>query len=186
MTVSAQDANGIYGNVYGCAVVAPTSAAWTQIASADMKDTSTGAALTAGLFLSSLSLVSRDAWGGNASFICLGLAASCPAATTNAPKLDAGTAKSIEVRGVLSGTAQTSITTLSLGSQSMFACFANSAGCFFIGSNSELIASLRHGRQTEHLHWSRWTSFFNLLTLIVDHGTNATPCTTSNDWIANT
>jgi hypothetical protein len=110
----AQDANGIYGNVYGCAVVAPTSAAWTQIASSDMKDTSTGAALTAGLFLSSLSLVSRDAWGGNASFICLGPASSCPAATTNAPKLDAGTAKSIEVRGVLSGTAQSSITTLSL------------------------------------------------------------------------
>ena len=109
-----QDANGIYGNVYGCAVVAPTSAAWTQIASADMKDTSTGAALTAGLFLSSLSLVSRDAWGGDASFICLGPATSCPAATTNAPKLDAGTAKSIEVRGVLSGTAQSSITTLSL------------------------------------------------------------------------
>jgi len=114
VTVSAQDANGIYGNVYGCAVVAPTSAAWTQIASADMKDTSTGAALTAGLFLSSLSLVSRDAWGGNASFICLGPATSCPAATTNAPRLDAGTAKSIEVRGVLSGTAQSSITTLSL------------------------------------------------------------------------
>ena len=110
----AQDANGIYGNVYGCAVVAPTSAAWTQIASSDMKDTSTGAALTAGLFLSSLSLVSRDAWGGNASFICLGPATSCPAATTNAPRLDAGTAESIEVRGVLSGTAQTSITTLSL------------------------------------------------------------------------
>jgi hypothetical protein len=110
----AQDANGIYGNVYGCAVVAPTSAAWTQIASADMKDTSTGTALSAGLFLSSLSLVSRDAWGGNASFICLGPAASCPAATTSAPKLDAGTAKSIEVRGVLSGTAQSSITTLSL------------------------------------------------------------------------
>jgi len=114
VTGSAQDANGIYGNVYGCAVVAPTSAAWTQIASADMKDTSTGAALTAGLFLSSLSLVSRDAWGGSASFICLGPATSCPAATTNAPRLDAGTAKSIEVRGVLSGTAQSSITTLSL------------------------------------------------------------------------
>jgi hypothetical protein len=114
VTGLAQDANGIYGNVYGCAVVAPTSAAWTQIASSDMKDTSTGAALTAGLFLSSLSLVSRDAWGGNASFICLGPAISCPAATTNAPRLDAGTAKSIEVRGVLSGTAQSSITTLSL------------------------------------------------------------------------
>jgi len=114
VTGSAQDANGIYGNVYGCKVIAPTSAAWVQLASQDMLDTSTGAALTAGLFLSSLSLVSRDAWGGNASFICLGPATSCPAATTNAPRLDAGTAKSIEVRGVLSGTAQSSITTLSL------------------------------------------------------------------------
>ena len=114
VTGSAQDASGIYGNVYGCAVVAPTSAAWTQIASSDMKDTSTGTALTAGLFLSSLSLVSRDAWGGNASYLCLGPAASCPASTANAPRLDAGTAKSIEVRGVLSGTAQTSITTIAL------------------------------------------------------------------------
>ena len=113
-SVGAQDANGIYGNVYGCAVVAPTSAAWTQIASSDMKDTSTGTALTAGLFLSSLSLVSRDAWGGNASYLCLGPAASCPSSTANAPRLDAGTAKSIEVRGVLSGTAQTSITTIAL------------------------------------------------------------------------
>jgi hypothetical protein len=112
--VQAQDANGIYGNVYGCSVQSFGAASWTQIASADMKDTSTGAALTAGLFLSSLSLVSREAWGGPAAFICLGPAASCPAATTNAPTLPAGSAKTIEVRGVLSGTAQTSITTLSL------------------------------------------------------------------------
>lgn len=112
--VQAQDANGIYGNVYGCTVQSFGTASWTQIASADMKDTSTGAALTAGLFLSSLSLVSREAWGGPAAFICLGPAASCPAATTNAPTLPAGSAKTIEVRGVLSGTAQTSITTLSL------------------------------------------------------------------------
>jgi hypothetical protein len=110
----AQDANGIYGNVYGCSVQSFGAASWTQIASADMKDTSTGAALTAGLFLSSLSLVSREAYGGTAAFICLGPAASCPAATTNAPELDAGAVKTIEVRGVLSGTAQTSITTLSL------------------------------------------------------------------------
>ena len=109
-----QDANGIYGNVYGCTVQSFGTASWTQIASADMKDTSTGAALTAGLFLSSLSLVSREAYGGTAAFICLGPAASCPAATTNAPELDAGAVKTIEVRGVLSGTAQTSITTLSL------------------------------------------------------------------------
>ena len=109
-----QDANGIYGNVYGCSVQSFGAASWTQIASADMKDTSTGAALTAGLFLSSLSLVSREAYGGTAAFICLGPAASCPAATTNAPELDAGAVKTIEVRGVLSGTAQTSITTLSL------------------------------------------------------------------------
>jgi hypothetical protein len=109
-----QDANGIYGNVYGCTVQSFGTASWTQIASADMKDTSTGAALTAGLFLSSLSLVSREAYGGTAAFICLGPAASCPAATTNAPELDAGATKTIEVRGVLSGTAQTSITTLSL------------------------------------------------------------------------
>ena len=109
-----QDANGIYGNVYGCTVQSFGAASWTQIASADMKDTSTGAALTAGLFLSSLSLVSREAYGGTAAFICLGPAASCPAATTNAPELDAGAVKTIEVRGVLSGTAQTSITTLSL------------------------------------------------------------------------
>ena len=112
--VQAQDANGIYGNVYGCTVQSFGAASWTQIASADMKDTSTGAALTAGLFLSSLSLVSREAWGGPAAFICLGPAASCPAATTNAPTLPAGSAKTIEVRGVLSGTSQTSITTLSL------------------------------------------------------------------------
>ena len=112
--VQAQDANGIYGNVYGCTVQSFGAASWTQIASADMKDTSTGAALTAGLFLSSLSLVSREAYGGTAAFICLGPAASCPAATTNAPELDAGAVKTIEVRGVLSGTAQTSITTLSL------------------------------------------------------------------------
>ena len=109
-----QDANGIFGNVYGCTVQSFGAASWTQIASADMKDTSTGAALTAGLFLSSLSLVSREAYGGTAAFICLGPAASCPAATTNAPELDAGAVKTIEVRGVLSGTAQTSITTLSL------------------------------------------------------------------------
>jgi hypothetical protein len=109
-----QDANGIYGNVYGCTVQSFGAASWTQIASADMKDTSTGAALTAGLFLSSLSLVSREAWGGPAAFICLGPSASCPASTTNAPTLPAGSAKTIEVRGVLSGTAQTSITTLSL------------------------------------------------------------------------
>jgi hypothetical protein len=110
----AQDANGIYGNVYGCSVQSFGAASWTQIASQDMKDTSTGAALTAGLFLSSLSLVSREAYGGTAAFICLGPAASCPASTTNAPELDAGAVKTIEVRGVLSGTAQTSITTLSL------------------------------------------------------------------------
>ena len=109
-----QDANGIYGNVYGCTVQSFGAASWTQIASADMKDTSTGAALTAGLFLSSLSLVSREAYGGTAAFICLGPASSCPASTTNAPQLDAGAVKTIEVRGVLSGTAQTSITTLSL------------------------------------------------------------------------
>ena len=109
-----QDANGIYGNVYGCTVQSFGAASWTQIASADMKDTSTGAALTAGLFLSSLSLVSREAYGGTAAFICLGPASSCPASTTNAPELDAGAVKTIEVRGVLSGTAQTSITTLSL------------------------------------------------------------------------
>jgi hypothetical protein len=109
-----QDANGIYGNVYGCSVQSFGAASWTQIASADMKDTSTGAALTAGLFLSSLSLVSREAYGGTAAFLCLGPAASCPASTTNAPELDAGAVKTIEVRGVLSGTAQTSITTLSL------------------------------------------------------------------------
>lgn len=112
--VQAQDASGIYGNVYGCTVQSFSAASWTQIASSDMKDTSTGAALTAGLFLSSLSLVSRDAWGGPAAFICLGPATSCPASTTNAPTLPAGSAKTIEVRGVLSGTAQTSITTLSL------------------------------------------------------------------------
>jgi hypothetical protein len=112
--VQAQDANGIYGNVYGCTVQSFGTASWTQIASADMKDTSTGAALTAGLFLSSLSLVSREAWGGPAAFICLGPSASCPASTTNAPTLPAGSAKTIEVRGVLSGTAQSSITTLSL------------------------------------------------------------------------
>lgn len=109
-----QDANGIYGNVYGCTVQSFGTASWTQIASSDMKDTSTGAALTSGLFLSSLSLVSREAWGGPAAFICLGPATSCPASTTNAPTLPAGSAKTIEVRGVLSGTAQTSITTLSL------------------------------------------------------------------------
>ena len=109
-----QDANGIYGNVYGCSVQSFGAASWTQIASADMKDTSTGAALTAGLFLSSLSLVSREAYGGTAAFICLGPASSSPASTTNAPELDAGAVKTIEVRGVLSGTAQTSITTLSL------------------------------------------------------------------------
>ena len=112
--VQAQDANGIYGNVYGCSVQSFSAASWTQIASADMKDTSTGAALTAGLFLSSLSLVSREAYGGTAAFICLGPAASCPAATTNAPELDAGAVKTIEVRGVLSGTAQSSITAISL------------------------------------------------------------------------
>ena len=109
-----QDANGIYGNVYGCSVQSFGAASWTQIASADMKDTSTGAALTAGLFLSSLSLVSREAYGGTGAFICLGPSASCPAATTNAPELDAGAVKTIEVRGVLSGTAQSSITAISL------------------------------------------------------------------------
>ena len=109
-----QDANGLYGTVYGCSVQSFGAASWTQIASADMKDTSTGAALTAGLFLSSLSLVSREAYGGTAAFICLGPASSCPASTTNAPELDAGAVKTIEVRGVLSGTAQASITTLSL------------------------------------------------------------------------
>ncbi len=110
----AQDASGIYGNVYGCKVIAPTSAAWVQLASQDMLDTSTGVALSSGLFLSSLSLVSRDAWGGSGSHLCLGSAASCPTSTTHAPRLDAGTAKTIEVRGVLSGTAQSSITTVSL------------------------------------------------------------------------
>ena len=58
--------------------------------------------------------MSREAYGGTAAFICLGPASSCPASTTNAPELDAGAVKTIEVRGVLSGTAQTSITTLSL------------------------------------------------------------------------
>lgn len=110
--VAAQDANGIYGNVYGCRVVAPTSAAWSQVASQDMFDTSTGTALAPGLFLSSLSLVSRDAWGGNASHVCLGPAASCPASTTHSPRLDAGTAKTIEVRGVVSNS--TAMTALSL------------------------------------------------------------------------
>lgn len=108
----AQDASGIYGNVYGCKVIAPTSAAWVQLASQDMLDTSTGTALASGLFLSSLSLVSRDAWGGNASHICLGPAATCPTSTTHAPRLDAGTAKTIEVRGVVSNA--TSMTALSL------------------------------------------------------------------------
>ncbi len=111
---NAQDANGIYGNVYGCTIVAPTSAAWTQVASQDMRDTSTGTALASGLFMSSLSLVSRDAWGGDGSHLCLGPASSCPTSTAHAPRLDAGTAKTIEVRGVLSGTAQSSITTVSL------------------------------------------------------------------------
>lgn len=110
----AQDANGIYGNVYGCSVQSFGAASWTQIASQDMKDTSTGAALSSGLFLSSLSFVSREAYGGTAAFLCLGPAASCPAATTHAPRLDAGMAKSIEVRGVLSGTAQSSLQTVSL------------------------------------------------------------------------
>lgn len=109
---AAQDASGIYGNVYGCRVIAPTSAAWVQIASQDMLDTSTGTALASGLFLSSLSLVSRDAWGGNGSHICLGPAATCPTSTTHAPRLDAGTAKTIEVRGVVSNA--TSMTALSL------------------------------------------------------------------------
>lgn len=108
----AQDASGIYGNVYGCKVIAPTSAAWVQLASQDMLDTSTGTALASGLFLSSLSLVSRDAWGGNASHICLGPAATCPTSTTHAPRLDAGTAKTIEVRGVVSNA--TSMIALSL------------------------------------------------------------------------
>lgn len=108
----AQDASGIYGNVYGCKVIAPTSAAWVQLASQDMLDTSTGTALASGLFLSSLSLVSRDAWGGNGSHICLGPAATCPTSTTHAPRLDAGTAKTIEVRGVVSNA--TSMTALSL------------------------------------------------------------------------
>ena len=108
----AQDASGIYGNVYGCKVIAPTSAAWVQLASQDMLDTSTGTALASGLFLSSLSLVSRGAWGGNGSHICLGPAATCPTSTTHAPRLDAGTAKTIEVRGVVSNA--TSMTALSL------------------------------------------------------------------------
>lgn len=112
--VQAQDANGIYGNVYGCSVQTFATGSWTQIASSDMKDTSTGNALASGLYLSSLSLVSREAYGGTAAFICLGPASSCPASTTNAPNLPAGSAKSIEVRGVLSGTAQGAIQTLSL------------------------------------------------------------------------
>jgi hypothetical protein len=109
---AAQDANGIYGNVYGCKVIAPTSAAWVQLASQDMLDTSTGTALASGLFVSSLSLVSRDAWGGSGSHICLGSAATCPTSTTHAPRLDAGTAKTIEVRGVVSNA--TSMTAVSL------------------------------------------------------------------------
>lgn len=109
---AAQDASGIYGNVYGCKVIAPTSAAWVQLASQDMLDTSTGTALASGLFVSSLSLVSRDAWGGSGSHICLGPAATCPTSTTHAPRLDAGTAKTIEVRGVVSNA--TSMTAVSL------------------------------------------------------------------------
>ena len=110
----AQDSQGVYGTRYGCAVVTAATGTWGELTSADLYDTSTGSALAAGLFLSSLSLVSREAWGGPAAFICLGPAASCPAATTNAPNLPAGSAKTIEVRGVLSGTAQSSITTISL------------------------------------------------------------------------
>ena len=109
---AAQDASGIYGNVYGCKVIAPTSAAWVELASQDMLDTSTGTALASGLFVSSLSLVSRDAWGGSGSHICLGPAATCPTSTTHAPRLDAGTAKTIEVRGVVSNA--TSMTAVSL------------------------------------------------------------------------
>jgi len=110
----AQDASGIYGNVYGCKVAAFASGSWTQLASSDLKDTSTGAALSAGLYLSSLSIVSRDAWGGASAFLCLGPSATCPASTTDAPRIDAGTAKSIEVRGVLSGPSAVPMTTLAI------------------------------------------------------------------------
>jgi hypothetical protein len=105
-SVAAQDASGIYGNVYGCKVAA--------FASGDLKDTSTGAALSAGLYLSSLSIVSRDAWGGASAFLCLGPSATCPASTTDAPRIDGGTAKSIEVRGVLSGPSAAPMTTLAI------------------------------------------------------------------------
>jgi hypothetical protein len=113
-SVGAQDASGIYGNVYGCKVAAFASGSWTQLASSDLKDTSTGAALSAGLYLSSLSIVSRDAWGGASAFLCLGPSATCPASTTDAPRIDGGTAKSIEVRGVLSGPSAAPMTTLAI------------------------------------------------------------------------
>lgn len=114
-TVSgAQDASGIYGNVYGCTVQAFPAASWTQLTSADLRDTSTGVALSAGLYLSSLSIVSRDAWGGASAHLCLGPSASCPAVTTYAPRIDAGTAKSIEVRGVLSGPSAAPMTAISI------------------------------------------------------------------------
>lgn len=102
-SVGAQDASGIYGNVYGCTVAAFPATGWTQLQSSDLRDTSTGTALASGLYLSSLSIVSRDAWGGASAFLCLGPSATCPAATTYAPRIDAGSAKGIEVRGVLSG-----------------------------------------------------------------------------------
>ena len=60
-TVSgAQDASGIYGNVYGCTVAAFPATGWTQLTSADLRDTSTGTALASGLYLSSLSIVFRS------------------------------------------------------------------------------------------------------------------------------
>jgi len=114
-TVSgAQDASGIYGNVYGCTVQSFPAGSWTQLASSDLRDTSTGVALSAGLYLSSLSIVSRDAWGGASAHLCLGPSASCPAATTYAPRIDGGTAKSIEVRGVLSGPSAAPMTALAI------------------------------------------------------------------------
>ena len=44
----------------------------------------------------------------------VGPSASCPAATTYAPRIDAGTAKSIEVRGVLSGPSAAPMTALAI------------------------------------------------------------------------
>ncbi len=114
-TVSgAQDASGIYGNVYGCTVAAFPATGWTQLTSADLRDTSTGTALSSGLFVSSLSIVSRDAYGGASAHLCLGPSATCPASTTYAPLIDGGTAKSIEVRGVLSGPSAAPMTALSI------------------------------------------------------------------------